>query len=63
MVPGLSIGKLYSISLLVLLNNRFHIHGGRQKEGSSFMLSSEVAEVDTVITSEPRLTPSGSSTV
>lgn len=53
MIPGLSIGKLYSISLLVLLNNRFHIHGGRQEEGSSFTLPNEVAEVDTVITSEP----------
>lgn len=29
MIPGLSVGKLYASSMLVLLNNRFVIVGGR----------------------------------
>ncbi|KAJ3557644.1 hypothetical protein NP233_g11686 [Leucocoprinus birnbaumii] len=48
MIPGLAIGKVYAISLLALLNNRFLIVGGREKEAPSFFLQSEVAEVDTI---------------
>lgn len=29
MITGLTIGKLYANSMLVVLNNRFTIHGGR----------------------------------
>lgn len=48
MIPGLAIGKVYAITLLVLLNNRFLIVGGRQKDEPSFLLPSEIVEVDTI---------------
>lgn len=51
MIPGLSIGKLYAISLLVLLNNRFYIVGGRRKDGPTFILPHELVGVDTVVSS------------
>lgn len=36
MIPGLSLGKLYSNSILVLLNNRFTITGGRNAPHPDF---------------------------
>lgn len=54
MIPGLAIGKVYAISLLVLLNNRFMILGGRQKDEPSFLLPSEIVEIDTVLSSVSR---------
>ncbi|KAF9448369.1 hypothetical protein P691DRAFT_704986 [Macrolepiota fuliginosa MF-IS2] len=36
MIPGLSLSKLYSNSMLVLLNNRFTITGGRNTPPSDF---------------------------
>lgn len=34
MIPGISISKIYSNSILVLLNNRFTIPGGRNSFNS-----------------------------
>lgn len=36
MIPGLTLGKLYSNSILVLLNNRFTIIGGRNAPHPDF---------------------------
>ncbi|EKM82094.1 hypothetical protein AGABI1DRAFT_112221 [Agaricus bisporus var. burnettii JB137-S8] len=35
-IPGLTLGKIYSNSILVLLNNRFTIVGGRNEPGFEF---------------------------
>jgi hypothetical protein len=40
LLPGLSIDKLYSISMLVLLNNRFIILGGRNSLHPNFDIPS-----------------------
>lgn len=40
MIPGLSLGKLYGNSMLVLLNNRFTIQGGRNAQHPEFDIPS-----------------------
>jgi len=40
MIPGLSLGKLYANSMLVLLNNRFTILGGRNTQHPDFDIPS-----------------------
>jgi hypothetical protein len=60
MIPGLAIGKVYAISLLALLNNRFLILGGRQKDEPSFALPSEMADIDTILSLVSR--PTGAPT-
>jgi hypothetical protein len=39
-IPGLSLGKIYSNSMLVLLNNRFTIGGGRNEPTLEFEIQS-----------------------
>lgn len=63
MVPGLAIGKLYAVSLLVLLNNRSHVPGGREADEPSFILPRELAELDaTAETSFPQFAHSRQTT-
>ncbi|KAF9449929.1 hypothetical protein P691DRAFT_702393 [Macrolepiota fuliginosa MF-IS2] len=53
MIPGLSVGKFYAISLLAILNNRFRIVGGRQRQDPFFIVPSTPFEVDTITSSTP----------
>lgn len=40
LIPGLALGKLYGVSMLVLLNNRFTILGGRNSAHPDFDIPS-----------------------
>ncbi len=59
MTPGLSIGKLYANSMLVLLNNRFTIPGGRNAHHSDFDISSGHYPDRNTDISIPSAVPSG----